>query len=139
VFYRKQTYIKGAAMFKTNKAFSSFSADDLTRASDFYSKTLGFGVEKNEMGVLNLSVPGGPDVIIYPKEDHKPASFTVLNFTVGNIDEAVDELNKRGVKFEHYDMENIKTDEKGIARDEGGPAIAWFKDPAGNILSIIEE
>jgi len=122
-------------MLETNKAFSSFSVDDLQKAKDFYAQTLGLKVKESKEG-LELH-PGANDVFIYPKPNHAPASFTVLNFLVDNIEATVDKLSGKGVKFEHYDGE-IKTDEKGIHRN-GGPTIAWFKDPAGNILSVVEK
>ena len=122
-------------MFKPNKAFSSFSVDDLHKAKDFYSGTLGLKVSESAEG-LELHPAGDAGVFIYPKPNHKPATFTVLNFLVDDIDAAVDELNQKGVSFEHYEGE-IKTDEKGIHRN-GGPTIAWFKDPAGNILSVVQ-
>jgi predicted enzyme related to lactoylglutathione lyase len=124
-------------MFKETRAFSSFSADDLGKAKDFYGSTLGLDVsEMNDLLVLTLG--GGGSVVIYPKDNHEPATFTVLNFSVGDVDEAVDELTKRGVRFEIYDEPELKTDDKGVARGQG-PAIAWFKDPAGNILSVVGE
>ena len=127
-------------MFKDTKAFSSFSTNDLAKAKEFYGQTLGLEVvEDQAMGLLGLHLATGGQVMIYPKDDHTPASFTVLNFPVDNIEQAVEELTKRGVRFETYDTEEIKTDEKGIARGGGGPSIAWFKDPAGNILSVLEE
>lgn len=122
------------------KAFSTFSVNDLKEAKEFYGKTLGLKVREEEEG-LALEFGGGLNVFIYPKEDHQPATFTVLNFPVDDIDEAVDKLTGLGVGFESYEGE-MKTDEKGIFRgkDRGqGPNIAWFKDPAGNILSVIEE
>ena len=122
-------------MLQTKSAFSSFSVNDLQRAKQFYSQTLGLKVNESEMG-LEIH-PGDTDVFIYPKPSHTPASFTVLNFLVDDIDKAVDELNQKGVRFEQYDGE-IKTNEKGIHHD-GGPSIAWFKDPAGNILSVLEK
>jgi len=125
-------------MFRDNKAFSGFSADNLEKERDFYSGVLGMEVKTGPMGMLNLKIANGSDVMIYSKPNHEPATFTVLNFPVENIDKAVDELAKRGVKFLHYDFDGIKTDEKGIMRDNG-PGIAWFKDPAGNILSVIGE
>lgn len=126
-------------MLKNNKAFSSFSVDDLEKAKDFYGKTLGLEVHEEEMGILSLHLEGNR-VIIYPKENHTPATFTVLNFTVDDIDEAVDGLMNRGVEFEHYDNETYNMDDKGISRSGGEePSIAWFKDPAGNILSVLEE
>jgi hypothetical protein len=99
---------------------------------------LGIPVTKNDMGILEMDISGNR-VIIYPKPNHQPASFTVLNFPVDNIEKAVDDLTSKGVTFEHYDMPNIKTNEKGIANGGGGPKIAWFKDPAGNILSVLQE
>ncbi|MEO6221551.1 MAG: VOC family protein [Ginsengibacter sp.] len=124
-------------MFKNSKAFSGFSVDELKKAKDFYSKILGLEVTENKMGILELHISGGNLVIIYPKPNHVPATFTVLNFPVQNIEKAVDDLTKAGVQFEQYEGE-IKTDQKGISRG-GGPLIAWFKDPAGNILSVVEE
>lgn len=124
-------------MFKHTKAFSGFSVDDLPKAKRFYGETLGLEVTEDEMGILELHIEGSRNIIIYPKRNHKPATFTVLNFPVQNIDEAVDALARLGVRFEQYAGE-LKTDEKGIFRGEG-PKIAWFKDPAGNILSVLEE
>lgn len=125
-------------MFKNTKAFGSFSVNDIPKAKEFYSHILGLEVSEDpEMGgLLNLHIAGTTEIIIYPKPDHTPATFTILNFPVDDVEKAVDELTKRGVRFEHYDGE-IKTDEKGIFRNEG-PKIAWFKDPAGNILSVLE-
>lgn len=122
-------------MFNASKAFSSFSIDDVKKAKEFYGKTLGLKVSESAEG-LELH-PGNLDVFLYPKSNHKPASFTVLNFMVDDIEAAVDALKKTGVHFEQYDGA-IKTDEKGIHRN-GGPSIAWFKDPAGNILSVLED
>lgn len=123
-------------MFKDSKAFSSFSVNDLDKAKAFYNEVLGLQVTPMDMG--HLEVKGGNHtVMIYPKPDHTPATFTVLNFPVENIDKAVDELISRGVNFEKYEGA-IKTDAKGIARGDG-PLIAWFKDPAGNILSVLED
>jgi catechol 2,3-dioxygenase-like lactoylglutathione lyase family enzyme len=127
-------------MFKARAAFSGFSVDDLAKAKEFYTKILGLTVDSGGMG-LRLHLPGGGTVFIYPKGDHQPATFTILNFNVDNIDEAVDELTNRGVQFEHYE-DGPKTDEKGILRGRAqnmGPDIAWFKDPAGNILSVLED
>lgn len=129
-------------MFKDVKSFSSFSVDDLQKAKEFYGHTLGVEVsEDNKMGLIELHMKGESTVMIYPKPNHTPATFTVLNFLVKSIDETVDELTKKDIKFEHYDDEHMKTDEKGIVRGDGenGPSIAWFKDPAGNILSVIED
>jgi catechol 2,3-dioxygenase-like lactoylglutathione lyase family enzyme len=125
-------------MFKNTHAFSSFSVDDLGKAKEFYGQTLGLALS-DEMG-LELRIAGGGSVFIYPKQNHVPATFTVLNFPVENIDNAVQELKDAGVTFESYGG-NIRTDENGIFRggEKGmGPNIAWFKDPAGNILSVVE-
>jgi predicted enzyme related to lactoylglutathione lyase len=124
-------------MFKDTKAFSSFSVNDLQKAKEFYGALLGLDVSETPEG-LAVSIAGGGRVFIYPKPNHAPASFTVLNFPVEDIGAAVDALTKRGVRFEKYEGE-IKTDEKGIHRGEAGPHIAWFKDPAGNILSVVED
>ena len=123
-------------MFKNTKAFSGFSVDDLRKAKDFYSGTLGLEVSEMPEG-LALNLAGGGRLFIYPKPNHTPASFTVFNFIVDDIEKAVDELRNLGVRFEKYEGE-IKTDEKGIHRN-GGPTIAWFKDPAGNILSVLQD
>ena len=125
-------------MLKNSKAFSGFSTNDLTKAKEFYGNTLGLNTKQNEMGILELHFGGGNNVMIYPKPNHEPATFTVLNFPVNNVEKAVDELSAKGIKFEQYDMPGLKTDAKGIARGEMGPAIAWFKDPGGNILSVME-
>jgi predicted enzyme related to lactoylglutathione lyase len=125
-------------MFKHTKAFSSFSVDDLQKAKTFYSEVLGLNVTDNPMGLIELHIDGGDRVLVYPKSNHTPATFTILNFSVNNVEDAVAELNSKGVGFEIYNEDNLKTDEKGIARG-GGPTIAWFKDPAGNILSVLEE
>ena len=124
-------------MLKESKAFSGFSVNDIQKAKDFYGRTLGLQVSESH-GLLTLQLAGGNKVLIYPKVNHAPATFTVLNFPVENVDESVDELTKRGMRFEIYDESDIKTDEKGIMRGNG-PTIAWFKDPAGNVLSVIEE
>ena len=126
-------------MFRDTKAFSSFSVNDLNQAKEFYGQTLGLEISETEEG-LGLKLSGGGEVFLYPKPNHQPASFTVLNFAVDNIDSGVAQLKQRGVSFEQYEGE-IKTDENGIHRggDGGGPNIAWFKDPAGNILSVLEE
>lgn len=123
-------------MLRESKAFSGFSANDIGAARAFYEGTLGLHVSEDH-GILTLHLAGAGRVIIYPKPDHAPASFTVLNFPVDDIEAAVDDLVARGVRFERYDGE-IKTDGKGIFRG-GGPLIAWFKDPAGNILSVLQE
>lgn len=124
-------------MFKDTKAFSGFSVDDLQKAEEFYGQTLGLDVTK-EHDLLFLHIASGSKILIYPKPNHTPATYTILNFPVDDIEQAVDELTRRGVQFEHYDQKELKTDEKGIYRGEG-PLIAWFKDPAGNILSVLEE
>ena len=125
-------------MLKNSNAFSGFSVDNLEKAKDFYGKVLGLDVTESKMGVLELHINnGGSKILIYPKPNHTPATFTILNFPVSNIEKAVDDLTDAGVRFEQYDGD-LKTDEKGIFRG-GGPLIAWFKDPAGNILSLIEE
>jgi catechol 2,3-dioxygenase-like lactoylglutathione lyase family enzyme len=123
-------------MLKESKAFSGFSVDNIPTAKEFYGQTLGLEVAESN-GLLELHLARGAKVLIYPKPNHVPATFTILNFPVDNIESAVDELAKRGVRFESYEGD-IKTDEKGIHRGNG-PNIAWFKDPAGNILSVLEE
>jgi catechol 2,3-dioxygenase-like lactoylglutathione lyase family enzyme len=123
-------------MLGDSKAFSGFSANDIEKAKEFYGRTLGLKVSESN-GLLTLHLAGGNNVLIYPKPNHTPATFTVLNFPVDDIDRAVDELTKRGVRFEIYDLPNIKTDNKGIMRGNG-PTITWFKDPARNILSVLE-
>jgi len=126
-------------MLKVKAAFSGFSVDDLAKSTQFYTKTLGLKVDDEAMG-LRLHLPDGGTVFIYPKHDHQPATFTILNFVVENIDEAVDELKSRGIIFERY--EGSPQDEKGILRGRSqqmGPDIAWFKDPAGNILSVLQD
>jgi catechol 2,3-dioxygenase-like lactoylglutathione lyase family enzyme len=124
-------------MFKDSKAFSGFSVDNLAKAKDFYGKTLGVDVADGPMGTLELHLAGGANVFIYPKENHEPATYTVLNFPVAAIEKAVDQLIAKGIKFEHYDMPDGSQDKKGIMRGNG-PSIAWFKDPAGNIMSVLE-
>lgn len=128
---------RASNLFKEAKSFSSFSVNDLRQAKEFYGETLGLEIKENPEG-LELYT-GNNIVFLYSKPNHTPASFTVLNFHVSDIEEAVDELKTLGVKLEHYDMPDIKTDERGIARGPQGPIIAWFKDPAGNILSVLEE
>jgi catechol 2,3-dioxygenase-like lactoylglutathione lyase family enzyme len=125
-------------MFAQTTPFSSFAVDDTDAAREFYGGTLGMTVTDvmEEMGLLGLETPGG-QVLVYPKPDHVPATFTVLNFPVEDVDAAVDELAARGVTFERY--EGFEQDDKGIARGGGGPAIAWFEDPAGNVLSVLEQ
>lgn len=122
-------------MFENIKAFSGFSVDDVPKARQFYGETLGLKVSE-EYGMLHLHIAGGADILIYPKPDHVPATFTILNFPVDDIDKVVAELAERGVRFERYD--NIAMDDKGISRGQG-PDIAWFKDSAGNILSVLQE
>jgi predicted enzyme related to lactoylglutathione lyase len=122
-------------MFNKTKAFSGFSVDDIAAAKEFYGETLGLDVSE-EYGMLTLHIDQGGDIVIYPKEDHTPATFTILNFPVDDVDQAVDTLSERGVTFERY--EGFGQDEKGIARGDQGPPIAWFTDPAGNILSVLE-
>jgi predicted enzyme related to lactoylglutathione lyase len=122
-------------MFKDTHAFSGFSVNDIPRAKQFYAETLGLNVT-DEMGGLALHLAGGGNVFVYPKDNHVPATFTVLNFPVADVEEAVDRLTEAGVSFERYD--GIESDEKGIHRGEG-PTIAWFKDPAGNILSVLDQ
>ena len=124
-------------MLKNSKAFSSFSANDLDKAKEFYQSTLGLDVRIGEMDTLELHISGSIPVLIYPKPEHQPATFTVLNFPVESVEETVDHLVEKGVQFEHYDYPGLQTDEKGIFRGDG-PVIAWFKDPAGNILSVLE-
>jgi catechol 2,3-dioxygenase-like lactoylglutathione lyase family enzyme len=127
---------RASTIIKHAKAFSSFSVNDLKKASEFYGQTLGLDVSETPEG-LELHV-AGTTLFVYPKPNHVPATFTILNFVVDNIEQAVDELKSFGVRFEHYDQPELKTDDKGISRG-GGPTIAWFKDPAGNILSVLEE
>jgi predicted enzyme related to lactoylglutathione lyase len=122
-------------MFTNTKAFSSFAVDDLAKVKSFYGETLGIRVEEGD-GLLTLHIAGDRDILIYPKPDYAPATYTILNFPVDDIDVAVDELGRRGVTFEHY--EGFGQDEKGISRSMG-PAIAWFTDPAGNILAVLQE
>lgn len=126
-------------MFKNTRAYSGFSVNDPEKAKEFYGKVLGLEVRDNPMKILELHIDGGNPIIVYPKKDHIPATFTILNFPVKDIEQAVDELTAKGVIFEHYEGD-IATDEKGICWSSGkGPNIAWFKDPAGNILSVLEE
>ena len=124
-------------MFKDTKAFSGFAVNNLQKAQEFYGQTLGLDVTEVH-GLLQLHIAGGTTILMYPKENHTPATFTILNFPVANIEQVVDELTRRGVRFESYNEGELVTDEKGIFRG-GGPLIAWFKDPAGNILSVLEE
>ena len=128
-------------MLNYSRAFSSFSVDDSQKAKDFYSNKLGLKVtDVPEMeGLINLHIDGSESVMVYSKPDHKPATFTVLNFMVKNVEETIDALTAKGIKFETFNDENLKTDKKGIMSGGAGPTIAWFKDPAGNFISIIEE
>jgi extradiol dioxygenase family protein len=121
--------------FKNTKAFSSFSVKDLDETKKFYGQTLGLGISESEEGLI-LQTKGANDVFIYPKTDHTPATFTVLNFVVDDVDRKVDELTKMGIRFEIYDKGELKTDQRGVF--DGKPKIAWFKDPSGNFLSILE-
>lgn len=123
-------------MLGNSRAFSGFSVNDVQQARNFYTDILGLKTSEHN-GLLELHLGGGSTVLVYPKPNHSPATFTVLNFPVDDIEQAVDKLSKKGVRFEHYEGE-IRTDQKGIHRD-GGPLIAWFKDPAGNILSVLEQ
>ena len=125
-------------MFADTTAFSGFSVDDIPRAKVFYAETLGLPVTESD-GMLHLHLAGGADVLAYPKDDHQPATYTMLNFAVSNIDEAVDELVARGVGIIRY--EGAPQDEKGVVRGRSlgmGPDIAWFNDPAGNVLSVLQ-
>ncbi len=125
-------------MFKDSKAFSSFSVNDLQAAKKFYTEVLGLEVSDNPMGIIEIHVSGSANVMVYPKPNHEAATFTVLNFPVEDLEKAVDALIAKGIVFEQYDSEYMKTDKKGIVRGDGhGPDIAWFKDPAGNILSVL--
>jgi len=127
-------------MFNDTQAFSGFSVNDITAAKTFYADVLGLNVEQNlEMqGILTLHIAGGCNIVIYPKPTHTPASFTILNFPVPDVAAAVQQLKAKGVKFESYDWPGFKTDDDNIFRG-GGPLIAWFTDPAGNILSVIQQ
>jgi predicted enzyme related to lactoylglutathione lyase len=125
-------------MFANTKAYSGFAVDDLAKAREFYGETLGLrtSVISEEGGVMSLDLAGDRGTLVYQKPDFTPATYTILNFPVDDIDKAVDELSARGVRFERYD--GFEQDEKGISRGEG-PYIAWFKDPAGNVLSVLQE
>lgn len=124
-------------MFTATRAFSGFSVDDIPAAKKFYGETLGLEVTENAMGILELHLGSGARVIVYGKPNHLPASFTILNFDVDDVEDAVDDLNARGVKTKIYDDADFPSDEKGIVRGQG-PDIAWFKDPAGNVLSVLK-
>jgi predicted enzyme related to lactoylglutathione lyase len=123
-------------VLEKSKTFSSFSAADIAKEKEFYSRTLGLKTSEDH-GLLTLHLAGSNNVLIYPKPNHVPVTFTVLNFPVDDVDLAVDELTKRGVRFEHYNQGTLNTEQKGIMRGNG-PTIAWFKDPAGNILSVLK-
>lgn len=126
-------------MFKDAKAFSSFSVNNLEKAKQFYGELLQLNfTEDKEMGLLQLHINGGNDIIVYPKEDHSPASFTVLNFPAADLETTVEELKQKGIIFESYDYPGLKTDQDDISRSDDGHAVAWFKDPAGNILSVMK-
>ncbi|MDQ6865698.1 MAG: VOC family protein [Thermoproteota archaeon] len=126
-------------MFKDSKAFSSFSVDDIQKAKKFYGQTLGLEVSESYGGrLLEIHIAGGRYILIYPKANHTPATFTILNFPVDNLEHAMDDLTKLGVRFEIYNEGDLKTDEKGISLSGDGPKVAWFKDPAGNVLSVLE-
>jgi catechol 2,3-dioxygenase-like lactoylglutathione lyase family enzyme len=122
-------------MLTNSKAFSGFAVDDLPKAREFYGETLGLRTSE-EHGLLSLHLAGDRDTLVYPKPDYTPATYTILNFPVDDIEKAVDELSARGVRFERYD--GFEQDERGVSRG-GGPYIAWFKDPAGNVLSVLQE
>jgi catechol 2,3-dioxygenase-like lactoylglutathione lyase family enzyme len=124
-------------VLRESKAFSGFSVDDIPQAHAFYGGTLGLDVTE-ENGMLMLDLAGGGRVLLYPKPDHAPATFTVLNFPVADIEAAVDWLTDRGIRFERYEGTGIETDARGIFRG-GGPLIAWFTDPAGNVLSVLQD
>ncbi|MEJ1154121.1 MULTISPECIES: VOC family protein [Microbacterium] len=127
-------------MFTKEGAFSGFSVDDIDAAREFYGNVLGLDVERNPMGFLNLTLASGGSILIYAKPNHTPASFTILNFPVADIDAAVDDLNARGVTTKIYGNEEFESDDRGIVRGNGqGPDIAWFRDPAGNVLAVMQE
>jgi len=128
---------KTSTIFRESHPFSSFSVNDLGKAKTFYGKTLGLDISESPEG-LQLKLADSFNLFLYPKPNHTPATFTVLNFAVDDIDDAVDELNRLGIRLEKYDQAEIRTDAKGIMRGNG-TQIAWFKDPAGNILSVVED
>jgi catechol 2,3-dioxygenase-like lactoylglutathione lyase family enzyme len=134
---RKAASQENVHMISSDKAFSGFAVKNIDAARQFYGDVLGLDVTE-EYGMLNLSIGTGGRVLVYPKPDHVPATYTILNFPVEDVDSAVDELTAAGVEFEHYDSPGLKTDAKGIARG-GGPTIAWFRDPSGNILSVLAD
>lgn len=123
-------------MIRFSDSFAGFSVDDIPAAQAFYRDTLGLTAEVGEMGILEISLPGGGHAIAYPKDDHTPATFTVLNLVVADIEEAVEALNAAGIDTKIYDDPDFGTDERGISRG-AGPDIAWFRDPAGNVLSVL--
>ena len=126
-------------MLTNSKAFSSYSVNDISKAKEFYGKTLGIKISDEMEGIIALHIDGNENnTIIYPKPNHEPATFTVLNFSVDDVEKTVDELNAKGVQFEHYDTDELKTDGKGIMRYKDIIVQAWFKDPAGNILSVVD-
>jgi predicted enzyme related to lactoylglutathione lyase len=131
---KEPTKVGGSTVLGTTKAFSGFSVNDIPAAKTFYGETLGLSVSEDH-GMLTLHLAGDRDILVYPKADHAPATYTILNFPVDDIDGAVDQLTERGVRFARYDQ--IETDDKGIMR-AGGPLIAWFTDPAGNVLSVLQ-
>ncbi len=135
----KPCIMNAASTIQRNKLFSGFSVTDTEQAYDFYKNILGLEVEKGDMSVLTIKADGDVKAIVYPKPNHVPATYTILNIPVTDIDQAVDELGKKGISFLRYDMEPIKTDAKGIARHTGGPVHAWFTDPSGNIIGLIQE
>lgn len=128
-------------MFRHDKPFSGFSVNSLAQARQFYHDTLGLEIADTPMGMLELKIDDDTKVFVYEKPNHTPATFTILNFPVDDIERAVDELSEKGVRFEIYKEGDIKTNEKGIAKPASGqgPRIAWFKDPAGNFLSVLED
>lgn len=125
-------------MFKDANAFSSYSVNDIDAAREFYGGKLGLGTGSTPMGGLDVKLGNGNTVMLYLKPNHEPATFTVLNFEVSDLDTAVDDLVAAGITMERYDMPEMQQDAKGIARDERGPGIAWFKDPAGNVLAVVK-
>ena len=128
------------AAFTAENAFSGFSVDDIDAAKEFYGTTLGLDVEVNAMGFLDLRLPRGGSILVYAKPNHTPASFTILNFPVADVDAAVEELNERGVQTKIYGDDEFPSDSRGIVRGNGqGPDIAWFRDPAGNVLSVLQD
>jgi catechol 2,3-dioxygenase-like lactoylglutathione lyase family enzyme len=124
-------------MFKDSQAFSSFAVKDLDAAKAFYGGTLGQDVRDGPMGTMELHLATGATVMVYPKDDHEPATYTILNFPVDDVEATVDKLTAAGVRMEQYGREDLSQDAKGISRDPNGPAIAWFQDPSGNILAVL--